>query len=188
MNEEHHANLKMYVNDVIALERQIAGAVRTQAEDDSTLKHPGFRNVLLEIAGHSEDRITLLKELSDAEGGSLGATVKEGITTVTGVLAGLYGKIRKHEVSRMVRDDIIAMDVAAISYSMLLTLGLAIGHRRCVELATLGLNACPSTVVRLTNLMPAIVIAELAEDAPLADPSAAEAAVIRIREAWNSKS
>ena len=185
MNEEHHANLKMYVNDVIALERQIAGAVRTQAEDDSTLKHPGFRNVLLEIAGHSEDRITLLKELSDAEGGSLGATVKEGIT---GVLAGLYGKIRKHEVSRMVRDDIIAMDVAAISYSMLLTLGLAIGHRRCVELATLGLNACPSTVVRLTNLMPAIVIAELAEDAPLADPSAAEAAVIRIREAWNSKS
>ena len=188
MNEKHHANLRMYVNDVIALERQIAGSVRTQAEDDATLQHPAFRSILLEMAGHSEDRITFLKELSDAEDGSLGATVKEGITTVTGVLTGLYSKIRKHEVSRMVRDDIVAMDVAAIAYSMLLTLGLAIGHRRCVELATLGLNACPSTVVRLTNLMPAIVTAELAEDAPLADPNAAEAAVIRIREAWNSKS
>lgn len=188
MNEEHHASLKMYVNDVIALERQIADAVRIQSEDDSTSAHPEFRGVLLEIVGQSEDRISLLKELSDAEGGSLGATVKEGITAVTGVLTGLYEKIRKHEVSRMVRDDIVAMDVAAVSYSMLLTLGLAIGHRRCVELATLGLNACPPLVVRLTDLMPAIVVAELAADAPLADAGAAEAAATRIREAWNSKS
>ena len=187
MNEQHQASLKQYVNDVIALERDIANAVQIQIDDESTAKHPGLRGILDLIVTGSEERILLLKALSDDEGASLGAALKEGITAVAGTLAGLYGKVREHPVSRMVRDDLIAMDVSATSYGMLLTLGLAIGHSRCVELATKGLAASTPLVMRLSDILPEIVCSELAEDAPLADPSAAKTAQARIRAAWSSE-
>ena len=188
MNEEHHSSLKQYVNDVIALERDIANAVQIQIADEATGNHAGLRGILHDIVSGSEERMVLLKALSDDEGGSFGASQKEGITAVTGVLAGLYSKVREHPVSRMVRDDLIAMDVSATSYGMLLTLGLATGHPRCVELATKGLGASTPLVMRLSEILPAVVCDELAKDAPLADLSAATTAQARIRAAWSSDS
>lgn len=185
MNEEHHKSLKQYVNDVIGLERDIANAVAGQIEDDNVKSQPELVTILREIVRGSEERIELFKALSDKEGGNLGAAIKEGVTAVTGVLAGLYGKVREHPVSRMVRDDIVALDVSAVSYSMLLTLGLSIGHRECAELAERGLVAAPPLIVKLTNLLPGIVANELAKDAPLSNPAAVQVAVEKIRDAWN---
>ena len=184
MNEKHHASLKQYVNDVIGMERDIINAVRLQESDANVAYYPDLRVILQEIITTGEERIGILKALSEKEGGTTGAMVKEGITAITGTFAGLYGKIREHPVSRMVRDDIIAMNVATTSYGMLLTLGLAIGHRRCADIATEGLRACPDLVVKLTDLMPAVIFSELAKDAPLADPEAAHTAHSRMREAW----
>ncbi len=186
MNEEHQGSLKQYVNDVIALEREISQAVRVQKEDDAIAKLPGLRTILQEIVTGSEARIEALKVLSEEEGATIGGALKEGITAVVGVLAGVYGKVREHPVSRMVRDDIIAMDVAMTSYGMLLTLGTAIGHKKCADLATTGLNACPGLIIRLTDMLPAIICEELAKDAPLADPLAANKACTLIREAWKT--
>ena len=44
--------------------------------------------------------------------------------------------------------------------------------------------AYPPFVVALTDMLPAIVAGELAQDAPLADPAAAQVAQAAIREAW----
>ena len=88
MNEKHQGSLKQYVNDVIALERDIANAVQIQIDDESTADHPGLRGILHEIVSGSEERIVLLKALSDDEGASLGAALKEGITAVAGTHSG----------------------------------------------------------------------------------------------------
>lgn len=82
--------------------------------------------------------------------------------------------------------DIIGMDVASVSYGMLLTLGLSVGHGDCVRYAMRGLEECPPLVVRLTDLLPSIVAEELAEDAPLANPAAVQIAYAKIREAWRN--
>ncbi|MES2661428.1 MAG: hypothetical protein V4689_22600 [Verrucomicrobiota bacterium] len=185
MNEHHHASLTRYLNDMIAVERDIANAIRLQTADEEIDAYPELRSILLEIVLESEERIRLLKILSEKEGGSIGAAVKEGITTVTGVFAGLYGRVREHPVSRMVRDDIVALDVAATGYGMLLTLGLAIGHQGCAEIAARGLVMCPQRVLRLTHLLPEIVYRELSRDAPLdCDPAAVATARDQIRTAW----
>ena len=185
LNEKHHRSLKQYVNDVIGKEGDILNAVRQQLDDERVGGYPEFESILHEIVRGSEERIDMFRSLSDDEGGSLGAAVKEGITAVTGTLAGVYGKVREHPVSRMVRDDIVAMDVASVSYGMLLTLGLAIGHDECRDLATRAVKQCPPVIVRLTDLLPGIVAAELAQDGPLANPAAVHIATAEVREAWN---
>lgn len=185
INEDHHRSLKMYVNDVIGLERDIANALEIQMQDDRVKAHPELVALLHEALRNSEERIRLFKDLSDREGGNIGAAIKEGVTAVTGLLAGLYGKVREDPVSRMVRDDIIALNVSSVSYGMLLTLGLAIGHAECADLAGNGLSATPPLIVRLTDLLPEIVATELAENAPLTNPAAVQLAQAHIRDSWN---
>ncbi len=187
MNEKHHESLKQYVNDMIGLERDITNAVKIQIEDDRVTKFGELNALLNQVAMASERRLNLLKKLSDAEEGALGAAFKEGVTAIAGTLAGIYGKVREHPVSRMVRDDIIALDVASVGYGMLLTLGLSVGHEECAALAGRGTEETPPLIIALTDLLPSIVAAELAEDAPLVNPAAVQVAGTRIREAWSRR-
>ena len=188
MNEKHHDSLVQYVNDVIGMERDIINAIRGQLKDDRVTGHVDLKILLDDVVTQGEARLQRFKELSEAEGGSFGEALKEGITAVTGVLAGIYGRLREHPVSRMLRDDIIAMDVATTSYGMLLTLALATGHSQCAALAEAGLRACAPLVVKLTDQLPLVVAGELANDAPLSNPAAAQVAHKTIREAWRHRS
>ncbi|MES2920569.1 MAG: hypothetical protein V4819_03430 [Verrucomicrobiota bacterium] len=185
MNEKHRDSLKQYVNDMIGLERDITNAVKLQADDDRVRDFGTLKGLLDAVVQASEGRMEILKQLSDQEDGSLGGVVKEGITAVAGTLAGIYGKMREHPVSRMVRDDIIALDVTSVSYGMLLTLGLSIGHDECAALATRGIDETPPLIIALTDLLPMIVAEELAADAPLVNPAAVQVARARIRDSWN---
>lgn len=186
MNEKHHDSLKQYINDVIGLERDIANAIKLQTADERLLAFGELKAILDQVVHNSESRLEILKKISEEEGGQLGAAVKEGITALTGTLAGIYGKIREHPVSRMVRDDIVALEVSSVSYGMLFTLGLAIGHRECVVLAEQGLEQTPKLIVELTDLLPLVVATELAADAPLANPSTVQIAQATIRDAWRN--
>jgi ferritin-like metal-binding protein YciE len=186
MNEKHHDSLKQYINDMIGLERDISNAVKIQTEDDRLLAFGDLKAILDQIRHNSETRLGILEKISEQEGGSVGAVVKESITAIAGALAGIYGKMREHPVSRMVRDDIIALEVTSISYGMLLTLGLSIGHRECVVVAEQGIEETPKLIVELTDLLPAIVGSELAADAPLVNPAAVQIAQASIRDAWKN--
>lgn len=132
---------------MIGIERGITNAINLQIEDDWVKHFRELNMILAQVVSASDTRMELLEKLSDKEGGSLDASVKEGITAVTGTLAGIYGKIREHPVSRMVRDDIIALDVASVSYGMLLTLALSIGHEKCAELAARGIEETPPLII-----------------------------------------
>lgn len=184
MSEKHHENIKQYVNDMIGLETDISRAIRGQLDDNRVTKRPELTSILDGVATASEARLERLKALSKEEGGALGSAIKEGVTTATGILAGLYGRVREHPVSKMVRDDIIAQTAASTSYGMLLTLALSAGHSTCAAIAEEGLKSCSPSVTRLTGEMPDIVAEELAEDEPSANPAAAHVALAAIRDSW----
>lgn len=181
----HQSNLRQYVNDMIALETDIAKAIRGQLEDERVIIRGKLASILGEIVGASEIRAERLKKISAEEGGSLGAAIKEGVTATTGVLAGLYGRLREHPVSRMVRDDIVAQTTASTAYGMLLTLALSAGHTECAVIAEEGLNSTSPSVTKLTYELPSIVEAELAEDEPPVCAGAAKIALKAIQAAWS---
>lgn len=184
IHEKHRESLTMYVNDVIALERDIINAVDSQLEDSDVVAHPSLAVILKQIVAGSELRIAKLQELSAAEGGSMGASVKEAVMGVAGSLAGMYGKLREHPVSRMVRDDRVAMNVLETSYGMLYTLALGIGHAATAEVALGGLNAAPPLVLKLTDLLPGIILRELSQDASLQNGTVEKTVLEAIHNAW----
>lgn len=185
MSTTHQGNLRQYVNDMIALETDISKAIRGQLEDERVIVRGKLASILGEVVGASESRLERLKKISTDQGGSLGAALKEGVTATTGVLAGLYGRLREHAVSRMVRDDIIAQTTASTAYGMLLTLALSAGHTECAVIAEEGLNSTSPSVTRLTYELPSIVESELAEEEPPVSAGAARIALKAIQTAWS---
>jgi hypothetical protein len=107
------------------------------------------------------------------------------LAAITGVMSGLTMMARQHALSRMVRDNTVAMNLATVSYSMLLTLALALEHKRCEELAVSALTDCPKFVLKLTDLLPHVLVEELSDDAPVPNAMAAPEALAITREAWN---
>lgn len=184
--EKHQDSLKMYVNDVIGLERDVINAIEGQLGDDRVKAHPQLVQILQGIKAGAKSRSAILKEISEEEGGSTGAAIKEAAMSVAGALAGVYGKLREHPLSRIVRDDRVAMNVTETSYAMLYTLALGIGHDRTAEVALAGLNAAPPAVLQLTDILPAVILEELAADAPLANPDVETQVVDAIHQAWGS--
>lgn len=171
---------------MIGLERDIINAIEGQLEDERVTANPDLVVVLQGIVQGAKTRIETLKAISEEEGGQVGAAIKEAAMSFTGVLAGVYGKLREHPISRIVRDDRMAMNMTETSYAMLYTLALGIGHDRCAELALSGLNAAAPKVLELTDLLPQIILDELADDALLRNPDVADDVVDAIRHARKS--
>lgn len=188
MNTKHHHNLLMYVNDVIGLERDIIHAMEGQLDDDRMTANTQAAAVLRASVAASQARLQILKHISETEGGSLGAAVKEAAMSVTGVLAGIYDRLRVHPVSRMLRDDVCALNVASVSYTMLYTLARGAGSAGVSEIALQGMREVPPLVMDLTHLLPTVVLGELSDEAPLADPTAEGAVLDAIHESWSQHS
>jgi len=155
----------MYVNDMLALERDIKEAVDRQVEDQHVERSPEVAALLNEIAVTTDARLASLDELSDSLGGGARA-IKEAVAAAAGLLAGLYGKVRKHHVSRMLRDDYTALALAATGYSMLYTSAVALHDGHTAAISQRHLRDVTPLIMQLSRVIPAVVVAELAEEFP----------------------
>lgn len=176
--------LRTYVNDMIAVERDVYNAVTGQSEDENVHRHPEVAALISAIATASQNRLASLEVASERLKGTLGATIKEAVAAATGTLAGLYGKMRKHPVSKMLRDDHVALSLCATAYGMLYTTALYFDDEDLSVTSLEHLNGITPQIKKLTSLLPAVVARELAADHP-GSPEAAAIAQEAIEAAWS---
>ena len=177
-------DLKTYVNDMHALHSHVHQALSHQAAD-SRVQH---ESPVLDIVQKLHAFYGRHTELTEAQvqrlGSSVTATVKEAVTGALGVAAGLYDKVRKDPVSRMLRDDYVASSMASVSLTMLQTTGLAFKDHQVASYAENALKELTPLIMRLTEVIPAVVARELKEDNPEVDVAVSVQPVQTAREAW----
>jgi ferritin-like metal-binding protein YciE len=178
--------LRGYVNDMLAVERDIHAAFRRHKEDRGAKTYPEAARVLQQI----EDRVDAhvaslqrcLERLGDGE-----STLKAAVGAVLGAVAGVYGKLRDDRVSRMLRDDYTAICFACVCYEMLHTTALALGHDEIAKLALEHLRDYAPAVMALGEVVPKVVTQELEREGKLrGGESVAHRAAENTREAWRS--
>jgi len=184
---DRHDNLRPYVADMSAVERHILEAVERQLGDDSTKSFPEALQLLRRVEGALNRHVQALEShLKSFDGGSLAGTVKETVTGVLGVFAGLYDKVRKEQVSRMLRDDYTALNLAAISCTMLHTTALANREQATADLALRHLRDLAPLIMEINEVIPQVVVRELTEEGKAYDASLAQRAARDTQEAWRS--
>jgi len=116
--------LQQYVSDMIALDEHILEAIERQLNDERLGNYPGAREVVSSIKRTLTTQVVGLNQQLKQIGAEPGGAVKEAVSTIAGVAAGLYDKVRRDPVSKMLRDDYTALSLTSISYTMLHTTGL----------------------------------------------------------------
>ena len=177
-------NLRMYVNDMVALEKHILEALERQREDERVQQDAEFKELIDRLHTIVRAHVLTMENHAAAVGEKFGSSVKDAVSSFTGVVAGLYDKVRKHPVSRLLRDDYTAVSLAATAYSMLYTTGLATRELPIANVALRHLQELTPLIKDLSRIIPIAVVKELAEDDPEIDRSILALAQENTRKAW----
>jgi hypothetical protein len=179
--------LQQYVSDMVSLDEHIHEAIQRQIEDDRLKQFPEAARLVKRLHGTLDTHITGLKAQLKSLGGEASGPVKEAVSAVAGVAAGLYDKVRHDPVSKMLRDDYTALSLAAISYTMLHTTGLALQNQPIADLAQRYLNDITPLIVDISQVVPGVVVKDLEDNEVLIDRAVGQEAVRKTQAAWKTE-
>jgi hypothetical protein len=179
--------LQQYISDMLALDEHIHEAIRRQLEDERLKQFPEASKVVGAIHSVLETHTAGLKVQLKSLGGEASGPVKEAVSTIAGLAAGLYDKVRHDPVSKMLRDDYTALNLAAISCTMLHTTGLALGNQSVADLAQRYLKDVTPIIVDISQVVPGVVVKDLEDNEVLIDRAVGQEAVRKTQQAWSAE-
>ncbi len=178
--------LQDYVSDMLGLEKHIDGVIARQATDDRMRAHAQAHDLVMRISSTLKKHQAILENALGSVGGESAKSVLKRVTaSITGMAANLYDKARSTDpVSRNLRDNYTALNMAAISYTMLHTTALALKERSIADLAVRHLEDLTPLIMELSEVIPDIVARELASEDKAIDPSVGREALDNTQKAW----
>jgi hypothetical protein len=183
--KERNETLQKYVSDMMAVEDHIGAAVQRQVEHEDVYKHhPQASQIIQSIAQMTEQHEKHLKQHLESIGGDTAKGIKEVATAAMGAVAGMYDKVRTESVSKMLRDDYTALNLAAVSYTMLHTTGLALNDQRTADLALQHLKHYTDIIMQINQIIPNVVVNDLRNDVPSVNESSIQQAMQNTQDAW----
>jgi hypothetical protein len=176
--------LRGYVNDMLAVERDLHAAFRRHKEDRAVRTYPAAQRLLQDVENRIDDHMAGLERALERLGESPSG-LKTAVGAVLGAVAGIYGKIRDDRVSRMLRDDYTALCFACVCYEMLHTTALALHNGEVARLALLHMQDYTPAVMAIGSVLPTVVIDELVREGKVAiEGQVARQAADYTRDAW----
>lgn len=184
--EKSTATLATYITDMYALINHGLKAVDRQAEhlrkkQDS---HPEALAAVHEFQRVLRVHMSALDVRAEALGGKTTKPLKEVVTTLTGIAAGLISAMRPEEASKAIRDDYTFLSHVAIGYLMLHTTATGLGDMETASIAEQGYRDAARLVMRIDQIMPTLVLQELRQDGLPVGP-ASEQSIMMVQRAWN---
>ncbi|MES2639567.1 MAG: hypothetical protein V4850_08775 [Myxococcota bacterium] len=175
--------LQTYVSDVQSLVKHGLQVIDQQISNLKNEGHPEALQAVREFSQvlHSHDAAldARLKTL----GGTATARVKEAVTRVAGMAAGVINAVRPEEASKSIRDDYTFFSHCAIAYLMLHTTASSLGDDATAQVADRGYRDCARMCMVIDRIMPALVLEELRQDGlPVNDVAARTRSMVA--DAW----
>jgi hypothetical protein len=169
-NECH--SLQAYVSDLLALTKHIEVPIDRQLRGDDSANYTEALSIISDIkSATATQRVALEAELQRLGGdGAAGAAA--------------IGSVRKTKVSKNLRDDYTALGLASISYTMLNATALGLGDESVATLAQRHLETIAQLIIRISKVVPAVVLQELRDDGEAVHVSAADVSAQRTHQAW----
>lgn len=153
-----------YVEDLHSLVSHGLQPVSHQLDEASGSAHAEAAVFILELKRTLGDHEQRLAQRLQALGTSPTTLVQDAASTVAGLVAGIYNRVRTEAVSKSVRDDYTFVSHCSVSWLMLMTTARALGDHETEELAELGYRDCARLVMQIDALLPTLVGEELRQD------------------------
>lgn len=154
--------VQQYVGDMLALENHIEEPLKHQIDqfDDNQQVLSALKGFHSMVQRHENE----LKQHLKSIGGSESSPIKSAVSGIFGAAAGLIDRIRTEGVSKSLRDDYAAFNLALISYDMLYTTASLLGFQDTANLASRMMQDYTRAIKQLEYLVPGVVAWELEKD------------------------
>ena len=176
--------ISTYVSDMLALENHMLKPFESQSSDNAFEKYADAKANVGTALSMTRSHVSALESRLAALGGHAGSPIKETAASVLGVAASAINQVRKTEVSKSLRDDYSALCLASAGYTMLHSAALGLSDPETAALAKAHLADTATVIMKISETLPGIVLAELAEEGASVNPTAAAAARQDTSEAW----
>ncbi len=184
-SSETNETLVQYIGDAISLTKHIHEAIERQMNDDRVKNDPDAYPIITRLDGVLESQISALQVHMKSLGGDASSPIKEAVSAIAGVAAGLYDKIRTDPVTKMLRDDYTALSLLSMAHTTLHTTGLALKHQPTADLAQSQLMDITPIIVDISEKIPLVTVRELVDAGETVDTSVGQEAVRNTQKAWS---
>jgi ferritin-like metal-binding protein YciE len=184
LDKKSQSTLADYLGDLISVESHIEAALDNQkkeAQDD-----PAAGPLVNEFHDMVKSQRDALKAIQPEKGSTAGNPIAEFGSTVLGKAAGVIDRIRTEGVSKSLRDDYVAFNLAAISYTMLYTTSTALGDKQLADVSERHLTNYAAAIQKINQVIADVVVRELAKDDHAVQGGAADKTRAIVDTAWKS--
>jgi hypothetical protein len=185
MSTVNDKTLRKYSSDLMSLQHHLLKAVKKQQVSEKVKQKEAIEILHLlnlKLSELAEEFEPMVAEF----GGNRKEEVKSKIANFTGVIVGLIDAARKDPVSKMLRDDYIALSMLAVGYKMLHTTALVRNEDKLAAITDKHLSVITQLIAETSKAVPMIVARELADNMETAE-KVGKKAVQDTQKAWSSE-
>lgn len=176
--------LTKYVGDVHALVTHGQQAIARQVESLKNVSHKDAKPAVQEFNRVLEKQKAQLETRLTALGGSASNPVKDAVSAVAGLAAGVIDAVRPSATVKAIRDDYTFFSHLGIAYLLLHTTSSSLGDTETASLAESGYRDTARLMMHCDRILPKITVEELREDKlPAADVDSQTHAMVKA--AWD---
>jgi len=183
-DSKNRDTIQTYVGDMYALESHIEEALDAQLE--KVRDHPKANASVRRFHGTVRTQRDAMKAHLAEVGGESGGAIKSAVSAAFGMAAGLIDKVRPEAVSKLLRDDYSAFNLAAMGYHMLYGTALMLGFPQTAAIAERHHRAYTDMVQDINQIVLELVAWELRKDGHKVDEKAMDRATETMNEDWRS--
>ena len=151
-----------WVGDVVAVESHIEEALDHQLK--AKYEVPAAASSIQTFHNTTKANRDRLKAYQEKIGSTGGNPVIEAGASVLGKAAGLIDRFRTDTLTKSLRDDYTAFNLAAIGYTLLHTTALALGDGETADLAAENLKVHAANVQHINHIISDVAMAEIQKD------------------------
>ena len=167
MSRDTTEAINSYLTDMLALEQHIEVAIDAQVKDlkdEPQVLVMALDAIHVTVQHHIESLKEIIGERDAGAANSIAEAVKRAASVLAGAGAAAVDLVRNEKLPKDLRDDYTAFSLATVSYVMLLTTAMSLNDQPVAELAERHLRHYTKVVMKLNNILPSAVIAELREE------------------------
>ena len=177
--------LTTYVSDVHALVTHGLTAIQRQVEQLKDVSHRDAEPAVVKFASLLDAQKVALEARLQALGGTATGPVKDAVSAVAGLAAGMIDKVRTSGTAKNIRDDYTFFGLLNVSWLMLHTTATSLGDLETAQLAERGYTESAGAVMHIDRILPRIVVEELGEEKELTPADTSAQCQEMIKRAWN---
>ncbi|MEO6991226.1 MAG: hypothetical protein ABI346_01255 [Candidatus Baltobacteraceae bacterium] len=181
-------SLQTYVSDLLALEEHIAKPLDAQLDSEAMKKYMQAAAIVRNIKTSNERHATALKECLDSLGGHAASPIKSAWASMLGGAAAAIGSSRKTKVTKWLRDDYTALNLAAMGYTLLQATAIGLGNSSIAGVAKKGLADYARSIMEVSEAVPDLVLCELRDEGVAVEAAAAEQVRRESESVWRDAS